>query len=43
MSSQNPMDEGRVYILNVQPGIQRDGTGFASRFWRDGQWCRFQR
>ena len=43
MSAQNPTDEGRSYILRVNPGIQRDGTTFASRSWIDGQWCRFQR
>lgn len=26
-----------------QPGIKRDGTNFASRYYNDGQWCRFQR
>lgn len=30
-------------IFSAQPGIQRDGTQFASRRWIDGQWIRFQR
>ena len=33
----------RTFELNPLPGIQRDGTPFASRRWTDGQWVRFQR
>jgi hypothetical protein len=33
----------KTYSLNFVPGIQRDGTGFSSRKWSDGQWCRFYR
>jgi len=33
----------KVAILNVKPGIQRDGTQFASPSFVDGQWVRFQR
>jgi hypothetical protein len=33
----------KIVALNAQPGIQRDGTKFASRRWSDGLWCRFQR
>jgi hypothetical protein len=34
---------GKLYPIVSQPGIKRDGTPFASRFYIDGQWCRFQR
>lgn len=37
------MDQGKMFPLVMQPGIQRDGTSFASRRWTDGEWCRFQR
>ena len=30
-------------IVRSQPGIRRDGTSFASDFYVDGQWIRFQR
>ena len=33
----------KVAILAIQPGIQRDGTQFASPLYTDGQWVRFQR
>lgn len=33
----------KIYPLNISPGIQRDGTRFASRSWVDGEWVRFQR
>ena len=33
----------KVALLNVKPGIQRDGTQFASPSYVDGQWVRFQR
>ena len=32
-----------VYTLAIQPGIQRDGTQFASIRYVDGKWVRFQR
>ena len=32
-----------VISLNIQPGIQRDGTQFDSPMYVDGQWVRFQR
>jgi hypothetical protein len=32
----------KVFTLNTQPGIQRDGTKFASQRYVDGQWVRFQ-
>lgn len=34
---------GKIYPITCQAGIKRDGTPFASRFYIDGQWCRFQR
>jgi hypothetical protein len=33
----------KVIALQVQPGIQRDGTQFAAVRYVDGQWVRFQR
>lgn len=33
----------KIYTLNFQPGIQRDGTQFSARGWIDGEWVRFQR
>lgn len=33
----------KLFPITSQPGIKRDGTDFASRFYNDGQWCRFQR
>jgi hypothetical protein len=30
-----------VIPLEAEPGIQRDGTKFASKSYIDGQWCRF--
>lgn len=35
--------EGKLYPLNFLPGIKRDGTSFASRYWQNGKWMRFQR
>ena len=32
----------KVVTLQVFPGIQRDGTQFASPTYVDGKWCRFQ-
>lgn len=29
------------YSLNAEPGIQRDGTAFDSKYYIDGQWVRF--
>jgi hypothetical protein len=39
------MPEFNPYALNAvsQPGVRRDGTTFASPFYTDAQWCRFQR
>lgn len=37
------MPTGKLYPIVSQSGIKRDGTPFASRFYTDGQWCRFQR
>lgn len=31
----------KIFPIICQPGIQRDGTPFASRSCIDGQWCRF--
>ena len=33
----------KVFALDTQPGIQRDGTLFDKAFYVDGQWVRFQR
>jgi len=33
----------KVTALQIQPGIQRDGTQFDSPIYIDGQWVRFQR
>jgi len=33
----------KVFALDTQPGIQRDGTVFDKIFYTDGQWVRFQR
>ena len=33
----------KVFALDTQPGIQRDGTVFDRQFYTDGRWVRFQR
>jgi len=33
----------KVFALDTQPGIQRDGTQFDKTFYSDGRWVRFQR
>lgn len=33
----------KVFALDTQPGIQRDGTVFDKQFYNDGRWVRFQR
>lgn len=33
----------KVFSIDTQPGIQRDGTYFDKNFYTDGQWVRFQR
>jgi len=33
----------KVFTLDTQPGIQRDGTVFDKTFFNDGEWVRFQR
>jgi len=33
----------KVFSLDTQPGIQRDGTIFDRQFYTDGRWVRFQR
>ena len=33
----------KVFALDTQPGIQRDGTTFDKQYYSDGQWVRFQR
>jgi len=32
----------KVVVLQIKPGIQRDGTVFNAPSYMDGQWCRFQ-
>jgi len=36
------MTTQKVAVLQVKPGIQRDGTEFAATSYRNGQWVRFQ-
>jgi len=33
----------KVFALDTQPGVQRDGTVFDVNFYTDGKWVRFQR
>ena len=33
----------KVFALDTQPGIQRDGTVFDAQTYSDGRWVRFQR
>ena len=33
----------KVFSIDTQPGIQRDGTYFDKNFYSDGRWVRFQR
>lgn len=33
----------KVFALDTQPGVQRDGTVFDKMFYNDGRWVRFQR
>ena len=33
----------KVFALDTQPGVQRDGTTFDKQFYTDGRWMRFQR
>ena len=33
----------KVFALDTQPGVQRDGTVFDKQFYTDGRWVRFQR
>jgi hypothetical protein len=33
----------KVFTLDTQPGVQRDGTFFDKNFYVDGRWVRFQR
>ena len=33
----------KVFALDTQPGIQRDGTIFDKQYYNDGKWVRFQR
>lgn len=33
----------KVFALDTQPGVQRDGTIFDRQFYTDGRWVRFQR
>jgi hypothetical protein len=33
----------KVFALDTQAGIQRDGTVFDKAYYNDGVWCRFQR
>jgi hypothetical protein len=33
----------KVFALDTQPGIQRDGTVFDKNYYNDGRWVRFQR
>lgn len=33
----------KVFALDTQPGLQRDGTVFDKNYYNDGRWVRFQR
>lgn len=33
----------KVFALDTQPGVQRDGTLFDKNYYNDGRWVRFQR
>lgn len=33
----------KVFALDTEPGVQRDGTVFDKQFYTDGRWVRFQR
>lgn len=33
----------KVFALDTEPGVQRDGTVFDKQFYTDGKWVRFQR
>ena len=33
----------KVFSIDTQPGVQRDGTYFDKNFYSDGKWVRFQR
>lgn len=33
----------KVFALDTQPGVQRDGTVFDKNYYNDGRWVRFQR
>ena len=33
----------KVFSIDTQPGVQRDGTVFDKNFYSDGRWVRFQR
>jgi hypothetical protein len=33
----------KVFSIDTQPGVQRDGTFFDKNFYSDGRWVRFQR
>lgn len=37
------MSIGKPYIMNSEPGIERDGTKFSSKNYIDGEWCRWYR
>jgi len=37
------MTSKKVFALDTQPGVQRDGTVFDKQFYNDGRWVRFQR
>jgi len=41
--AQQPPQPVKTTELFCEPGIQRDGTPYASKKWTDGQWVRFQR
>lgn len=34
---------GKLYPINTQPGIKRDGTAYTGNYYIDGQWTRFMR
>lgn len=43
MPTPNPIYVEKMSPFMCKPGVQKDGTLLASRFWTDSQHCRFQR
>jgi hypothetical protein len=37
------MSASQIYLINVKPGVKRDGTQFEGDYYTDAEWCRFYR